>query len=89
MTTKEMNMKITIYGKKGHAHTVAFKNFLRMAEVPFDYKDIMTDEVAKNHTLEIYDGALKLPTLIVDGEIYKTPTTDGFNNIMQDLKLRG
>jgi len=82
-------MKIIIYGKKGHAHTVAFKNFLRMAEVPFEYKDLAVDEVAKAHTLEIYDGILKLPTLIVDGEIYKTPTTDGFNKIMQNLKLRG
>lgn len=82
-------MKITIYGKKGHAHTVAFKNFLRMAEVPFEYKDILTDEDAKAHTLEIYDGALKLPTLIVDEEIYKTPSTDDFNKIMHNLKLRG
>ena len=82
-------MEIMIYGKKGHAHTVAFKNFLRMAEIPFDYRDIMIDENAKNHTLEIYDGALKFPTLIVDNEIHKTPSTDDFNRIMKDLKLRG
>ncbi len=82
-------MKITIYGKKGDAHTVAFKNFLRMAEIPFEYKDIFSDENAKAHTLEIYDGALKLPTLIVDEEIFKTPSADDFNKIMQDLKLRG
>ncbi len=82
-------MKITLYGKKGHAYTVAFKNFLRMAEVPFDYKDVADDLEAKNHTLEIYDGILKFPTLIVDGEIYKTPSTDSFNKIMQNLKLRG
>jgi len=82
-------MKITLYGKKGHAYTVAFRNFLRMAEVPFDYKDIMQDLEAKRHTLEIYEGALKVPTLIVDDEIYKTPSTDNFNKIMQNLKLRG
>ena len=82
-------MKITLYGKKGHAYTVAFKNFLRMAEVPFEYKDVAEDLEAKNHTLKIYDGALKFPTLIVDGEIYKTPSTDSFNKIMQNLKLRG
>ncbi len=82
-------MKIIIYGKKGHAYTVAFKNFLRMAEVPFDYKDVNEDVEAKNHTLEIYDGMLKFPTLIVDDEIYKTPSTDDFNKIMQNLKLRG
>ncbi len=82
-------MKIMIYGKKGHAYTVAFKNFLRMAEVPFDYKDVTEDIDAKNHTLEIYDGMLKFPTLIVDGEIHKTPSTDNFNKIMQNLKLRG
>jgi len=40
-------MRIVLYGKKGHAYTVAFKNFLRMAEVPFDYKDISVDEEAK------------------------------------------
>ena len=53
------------------------------------YKDIFSDENAKAHTLEIYDGALKLPTLIVDEEIFKTPSADDFNKIMQDLKLRG
>jgi len=82
-------MNIKLYGKKGHAHTVAFKNFLRMAEVPFEYKDIFTDKDAKVHTLEIYNGELKFPTLIVDKEIYRTPTTDEFNKIMQNLKLRG
>jgi glutaredoxin len=82
-------MKITIYGKNGHAHTVAFKNFLRMAEIPFEYKDVFSDEHAKAHSLKIYDGYVKFPTLIVDEEIYKTPTTDDFNKIMKNLKLRG
>ncbi|MFY0603374.1 MAG: glutaredoxin [Flavobacteriaceae bacterium] len=82
-------MKITLYGKKGHAHTVAFKNFLRMAEVAFDYKDIFKDEEAKAHTRELYDGHLKFPTLFVDEEIYLTPSSDVFNNVMKDLKLRG
>lgn len=82
-------MKITLYGKQGHAHTVAFKNFLRMAEVPFDYLDIAKDEHAKAHTKELYDGQLKYPTLFVDEAIYLTPTSDDFNSIMKDLKLRG
>jgi len=82
-------MKITIYGKKGHAHTVAFKNFLRMAEIDFDYKDLAIDIEAQNHSKELYDGEIKFPTLIVDEEIYKTPTSDVFNKIMKDLKLRG
>ena len=82
-------MKITIYGKKGHAFTVAFKNFLKMAEIDFDYKDLATDIEAQNHTKELYDGAIKYPTLIADDQIYKTPTSDTFNKIMKDLKLRG
>ena len=82
-------MKIKLYGKKGHAYTVAYKNFLRMAEIPFEYKDIMVDEEAKIHTQEIYDGAIKVPTLFVNEEVYKTPTSDMFNKIMKDLKLRG
>ena len=82
-------MKITLYGKKGHAHTVAFKNFLRMAEIPFEYKDIMLDEEAKLHTQQLYDGAIKYPTLFVDDEVFKTPTSDTFNKVMKDLKLRG
>tara|TARA_R110002072_G_scaffold109335_7_gene236631 strand:- start:13825 stop:14073 length:249 start_codon:yes stop_codon:yes gene_type:complete len=82
-------MKITLYGKQGHAHTVAFKNFLRMAEVVFDYKDISKDEEAKSHTRDLYEGQLKFPTLFVDDEVYLTPTSDDFNNIMEDLKLRG
>ena len=81
-------MKITIYGKKGHAFTVAFKNFLRMAEIDFDYRDLATDIEAQNHSKELYDGQIKFPTLIVDDEIYKTPTSDTFNKIMKDLRLR-
>jgi len=82
-------MKITIYGKKGHAHTVAFKNFLRMAEIDFDYKDLATDIEAQEHSRELYEGEIKFPTLIVDDEIYKTPSSDTFNKVMKELKLRG
>ena len=38
---------------------------------------------------EVDDGVLKFPTLFVDEEVYLTPTSDEFNNIMKDLKLRG
>ena len=82
-------MKIILYGKKGHAHTVAFKNFLRMAEIKFDYKDVLKDDEAKSHTRDLYSGQLKFPTLFVDDEVYLTPTSDDFNKIMKDLKLRG
>ena len=81
-------MNITLYGKKGHAHTVAFKNFLRMVEIPFIYKDVKTDENAREHTKELYEGNLKYPTLFVDEAIYLTPTSEDFNKIMKDLKLR-
>lgn len=82
-------MKITLYGKQGHAHTVAFKNFLRMAEVPFNYFDIAKDEAAKAHTKELYEGQIKYPTLFVDEDVYLTPSSDVFNSVMKDLKLRG
>ncbi len=82
-------MRIILYGKQGHAHTVAFKNFLRMAEVPFEYKDISKDARAKEHTKQLYEGQVKYPTLFVDEEVYLTPTSDVFNTIMKDLKLRG
>ena len=82
-------MKIKLYGKQGHAHTVAYKNFLRTSDVSFEYIDVLKDEEAKKHTRELYDGILKFPTLFVDDEIYLTPTTDEFNRIMKDLKLRG
>jgi glutaredoxin len=81
-------MKITLYGKQGHAYTVAFKNFLNSTDVPYIYKDISKDTEAKAHTKELYNGALKFPTLFVDDVIYLTPTTEEFNKIMQDLKLR-
>ena len=81
-------MNITLYGKKGHAHTVAFKNFLRMAEISFIYKDVKTDKNAREHTKELYEGNLKYPTLFVDEAIYLTPTSEDFNKIMKDLKLR-
>ncbi len=83
------DMKITLYGKQGHAHTVAFKNFLRTSDVDFEYVEVLKDSKAKEHTRELYDGVLKFPTLFVDERVYLTPTSDEFNSIMKDLKLRG
>jgi len=77
--------RIIVYGKKGHAHTVAFKNYLRMAEIPFSYKDISVDAEARAHTKLLYGGTLKYPTLFVDNEVYLIPTTDAFNKIMKEL----
>ncbi|MFD2566016.1 glutaredoxin family protein [Pseudotenacibaculum haliotis] len=82
-------MKITLYGKQGHAHTVAFKNFLRTSDVEFQYVDVLKDEKAKLHTKELYEGQLKFPTLFVDDDVYLTPSSDDFNKIMKELKLRG
>ena len=82
-------MKIVIYGRKGHAHTVAFKNYLRMADILFEYKDVATDEKAKQHTKELYDGVLKYPTLFINDEVYLTPTSDDFNKILKEASLKG
>ncbi len=81
-------MKITLYGKQGHAYTVAYKNFLNSTDVPYSYKDVSKDVAAREHSKELYGGVLKFPTLFVDDVIYLTPTTDEFNKIMQELKLR-
>jgi glutaredoxin len=81
-------MKIVLYGKQGHAYTVAFKNFLNSTEVPYIYKDVSKDSEAREHSKDLYDGVVKFPTLFVDDKIYLTPTTDEFNEIMQDLRLR-
>ena len=81
-------MKIIIYGRKGHAHTVAFKNYLRMAEMPFKYIDVATDEEAKKHTKELYNGTVKVPTLFIDDKVYLTPTSDEFNKIIKEASLK-
>ncbi|MDN3617990.1 glutaredoxin [Polaribacter undariae] len=81
-------MKIVLYGRAGHAYTVAFKNFLNSTDVPYVYKDISKDAEAREHSKELYDGVAKYPTLFVDDKIYLTPTTEEFNKIMQDLSLR-
>ena len=81
-------MQIVLYGKKGDAYTVAFKNFLNFTDVPYIYKEVSKDAEAREHSKELYDGVLKYPTLFIDNKIYLTPTSDEFNKIMQDLKLR-
>ena len=81
-------MKITLYGKRGHAYTVAFKNFLNSTDVPYVYKDISKDIDAREHSKILYGGVVKFPTLFVEEQVYLTPTTDEFNKIMQDLNLR-
>ena len=81
-------MKIVLYGKKGHAHTVAFKNYFRMAEIPFEYKNVSVDVKAKEHTKELYNGVVKVPTLFVDDEVYLTPTSDEFNKIIKEASLK-
>lgn len=78
-------MKIILYGKKGHAHTVAFKNYLKMAEIPFTYKDVFANDEAKEHSKKLYNGVIKFPTLFIDDLVYLLPTTDEFNKIMKDL----
>jgi glutaredoxin len=82
-------MKIILYGRKGHAYTVAFKNFLNSTEEPYTYKDVALDADAREHSKELYNGVVKYPTLFVDDAVYLMPTTEEFNKIMQDLKLRG
>lgn len=81
-------MKIILYGKQGHAYTVAFKNFLNATDIPYVYKDISKDAEAKENSKNLYGGVAKFPILIVDDKVYLTPTTDEFNKIIQDLKLR-
>lgn len=82
-------MKITLYGKKGDAYTSAFKNFLKTSNVNFDFQDVYNNENAKIHTIKLYDGEIKYPTLFVDETIYLTPSSDTFNRVMKELKLRG
>ena len=83
-------MKIIIYGRKGHAHTVAFKNYLRMAEIPFTYKDVATDEEAKTtYKKNCMMEFLKYPTVFIDNNVYLTPTSDEFNNILKEASLKG
>lgn len=81
-------MKIILYGRQGHAYSIAFKNFLNSTEISYIYKDISKDTEARNHSKELYEGVAKYPTLFVDDKIYLTPTTEEFNKIMKDLKLR-
>ena len=81
-------MKIVLYGKQGHAYTVAFKNFLNSTDVPYIYKDISKDVEARDHSKKLYNGVLKFPTLFIDDVIYLTPSTEEFNKITQDLRLR-
>ena len=81
-------MKITLYGKQGHAYTVAYKNFLNATDVPYMYKDVSKDAAARVHSKELFGGVVKFPTLFVDDAIYLTPTTEEFTKIMQELRLR-
>ncbi len=81
-------MKIILYGRQGHAYTVAFKNFLNSTDVPYIYKDVTKDTDASEHSKELYNGVVKFPTLFVNDAVYLTPSTEEFNKIMQDLSLR-
>jgi glutaredoxin len=81
-------MKIVLYGRHGHAYTVAFKNFLNSTDIAYIYKDVSKDTEARNHSKELYNGVVKYPTLFVNDAVYLTPTTEEFNKIMQDLRLR-
>lgn len=85
---KLKNMKIVLYGRQGHSYTVAFKNFLNSTDEDYVYKDVARDAEAREHSKKLYGGVVKYPTLFVDDQVYLTPTTEEFNKIMQDLKLR-
>ncbi|WP_298778681.1 glutaredoxin domain-containing protein [uncultured Polaribacter sp.] len=81
-------MKLVLYGKQGHAYTVAFKNFLNSLDESYIYKDVTKDLDAREHSKKLYGGLLKFPTLFVGDKVYLTPSTEEFNKIMHDLKLR-
>ena len=81
-------MKITLDHKQGHAYTVAYKIFLNSTDVPYTYRDVSKGASAREHSRGLYDGVVNFPTLFVDDAIYLTPTTEEFNQIMQELRLR-
>ncbi|WP_408024634.1 glutaredoxin domain-containing protein [Tenacibaculum sediminilitoris] len=86
---KEAKIKIVLYGRKGYAHTVAYKKILKSVEVLLDCKDVSVDNEAKEHSKELYEGQVKCPTLFVDNEVYLTPSSNTFNKLMLDLMLKG
>ena len=47
-------MKITLYGKRGHAYTVAFKNFLNSTDETYIYKDV--SKVLPKNVFLAFDG---------------------------------
>jgi glutaredoxin len=51
-------MKIVLYGRKGHAYTVAYKNFLNSTDIPYIYKDVSQDSEAREHSKELYNGVV-------------------------------
>ena len=51
-------MKIVLYGKQGHAYTVAFKNFLNSTDEAYIYKDVSKAAEAREHSKESYDGVV-------------------------------
>jgi hypothetical protein len=81
-------MKIVFFGKQGHAYSVVFKKFLNSTGVSYICKDVFKEAEAREHRKKLYDGVVKFSTLFLDDPIYLTPTTNEFNKIMQDLRLR-
>ena len=75
-------MNIKVYGADWCSDCVSTKKFLDSKVVDYEYIDITDNEEAIALVEKINNGRRVIPTLIVDGLIYKNPGINGLMKII-------
>ncbi len=68
-----MSKQIIIYGAGWCADCASVKAYLDKKSIPYEYKDVESDEAAKQEMFAKNDGADTIPTLVIDGEVMINP----------------
>jgi len=81
-----MSNKLKLYGTDWCTKSSALRNYLQGRWIDFDDHNVETDAEAEATVRNLYEGALKFPTLVYEGEFLKNPTIPQLN---QFLKSKG
>lgn len=61
--------KVTIYSTPTCSYCLMAKDWMKEKGVEFEEIDVAADEVKRNELLELTDGQMGVPVIVVDGEV--------------------
>ncbi len=66
-------MEINVYGADWCTKTGFLKNYLQSEWLDFNFYNVELDEEAANYIRGLFDGKLKFPVVVIDGQVLLNP----------------